>query len=67
MDPYDPAAEAPHELVSFTSCFHGRTMGALALTYKPQYKAPFYPMIGGTHNIPWLDFDAAASAIQKVR
>jgi acetylornithine/succinyldiaminopimelate/putrescine aminotransferase len=34
VDPYDASAEAPHELVSFTNCFHGRTMGALALTYK---------------------------------
>jgi hypothetical protein len=34
VDPYDATAEAPHELVSFTGSFHGRTMGALALTYK---------------------------------
>ncbi len=34
VDPYDANAQAPHELVSFTNCFHGRTMGALALTYK---------------------------------
>ena len=34
VDPYDAAAVAPYELVSFTSCFHGRTMGALTLTYK---------------------------------
>jgi len=30
----DPTATAPYETVSFTSSFHGRTMGALALTYK---------------------------------
>ena len=23
VDPYDPNASAPHEIVSFTSCFHG--------------------------------------------
>jgi hypothetical protein len=34
VDPYDASASAPHELVSFTNSFHGRTMGALALTYK---------------------------------
>ena len=34
VDPYDKGAEAPSELVSFTSSFHGRTLGALVLTYK---------------------------------
>lgn len=36
IDPYDAKATAPSELVSFTNCFHGRTMGALTLTYKEQ-------------------------------
>ena len=65
VDPYDPEATAPSELISFTSSFHGRTMGALALTYKQQYKTPFSPMIGGTHMVPWLDFDAVSQAVQK--
>lgn len=34
VDPYDKTAQAPSELVSFTSSFHGRTLGALVLTYK---------------------------------
>ena len=66
IDPYDAGKSAPSELVSFTNGFHGRTMGALALTYKQQYKTPFMPMIGGTSCVPWMDFDAAASAIKKV-
>jgi acetylornithine aminotransferase len=64
-DPYDEAQEAPYEIISFTSSFHGRTMGALALTYKKQYKTPFSPMIGGTSMVPWLDFDAIAQAVVK--
>ncbi len=47
IDPYDGNATAPSELVSFTSSFHGRTMGALALTYKEQYKTPFLPGLPG--------------------
>ena len=66
VDPYDPTAQAPSELVSFTSGFHGRTMGALALTYKDQYKTPFSPGLPGVHIIPWLDKEAAAKTIQKV-
>jgi len=65
IDPYDADATAPHEIISFTSSFHGRTMGALALTYKQQYKTPFAPMIGGTSMVKWLDFDAIAQAVQK--
>ena len=42
-------------------------MGALALTYKQQYKTPFSPMIGGAKMVKWLDFDAVAKAVQKVR
>lgn len=66
MDPYSKEATAPSELVSFTSGFHGRTMGALALTYKDQYKTPFAPNMPGCHIIPWLDVEAAEQTIQKV-
>ena len=40
VDPYDKNAQAPSELVSFTSSFHGRTLGALVLTYKVQPGLP---------------------------
>ena len=66
IDPYDKAAEAPHEVVSFTGSFHGRTLGALSLTYKDAYKTPFAPLIGGSLMAPYLDLDAAAAVIQKV-
>ena len=29
-----PISKPASEFISFTDCFHGRTMGALALTYK---------------------------------
>ncbi|GIL77713.1 hypothetical protein Vretimale_6691 [Volvox reticuliferus] len=65
VDPYDANAEAPYELVSFTSCFHGRTMGALALTYKEQYKTPFYPMMPGHRLAEYNNLDSAAAVIEK--
>ncbi|KAF8058943.1 WIN1 [Scenedesmus sp. PABB004] len=67
VDPYDPAASAPHELVSFTSCFHGRTMGALALTYKEAYKTPFLPVMPGAVLAEYNNLDSAAAAIVKGR
>ncbi|KAI8463298.1 MAG: acetylornithine aminotransferase [Monoraphidium minutum] len=65
VDPYDAAATAPYEIVSFTNCFHGRTMGALALTYKEQYKSPFLPVMPGHVLAEYNDLDSAASVIKK--
>jgi len=45
------AAGKPREkFVAFENAFHGRTMGALALTWKEGYKAPFQPIM------PSVDF-----------
>lgn len=69
IDPYDPVAAptAPSEIVSFTNAFHGRTMGALALTYKDQYKTPFQPVMPSTAMLPFGDLTAASQSIQKGR
>ena len=53
-------------MISFTGSFHGRTLGALALTYKEQYKTPFSPGLPGARMVPYMDLDAAAEVIQKV-
>lgn len=65
IDPYDASQDGPHEIVSFTNSFHGRTMGALALTYKEQYKTPFQPVMPGAVMSPYRDLEAAAKVIQK--
>ena len=33
------------ELVAFERAFHGRTMGALSLTWNEKYRAPFEPLV----------------------
>jgi acetylornithine/succinyldiaminopimelate/putrescine aminotransferase len=44
----DPdASAAKHEIVALRGGFHGRTMGALAATDRPSYRAPFRPLAGG--------------------
>lgn len=65
IDPYDGTKTAPHEIVSFTSCFHGRTMGALALTYKEQYKTPFLPVMPGSMLATYNDLESAKKVIVK--
>ncbi|MCB4208135.1 acetylornithine transaminase [Arthrobacter sp. UM1] len=51
------------EVVVFEGAFHGRTMGALALTSKEAYRAPFEPLPGGVRRIPYGDAEAARAAI----
>jgi acetylornithine aminotransferase len=43
--------------------FHGRTMGALALTHKPAYREPFEPLPAGVTHLPYGDLDALAAAL----
>ena len=45
-----PSSSAPspkHEILSFNSSFHGRTLGSLSATPNPKYQAPFSPLIPG--------------------
>jgi acetylornithine aminotransferase len=43
--------------------FHGRTMGALALTGQPAKAAPFQPLPGVVSHIPYGDASALAAAV----
>ncbi len=43
--------------------FHGRTMGALALTSKEAYRTPFEPLPGAVTFVPYGDADALAAAV----
>lgn len=39
------------KILAFEEAFHGRTMGALALTSKDKYRDPFAPMLSGVEHI----------------
>ncbi|MEU6646994.1 acetylornithine transaminase [Saccharomonospora sp. NPDC046836] len=43
--------------------FHGRTMGALALTGQPGKRAPFGPLVPGVQHIPYGDIAALEAAV----
>ena len=58
----DPA-DRPHHLVAAEGGFHGRTMGALALTSKEAYREPFEPLPGDVTFVPYGDADALAAAV----
>ncbi|HYB81513.1 MAG TPA: acetylornithine transaminase [Mycobacterium sp.] len=51
------------KLVAAQGAFHGRTMGALALTGQPSKQAPFEPLPGEVTHVPYGDTDALAAAV----
>ena len=50
-------------LVAAEAAFHGRTMGALALTHKHAYREPFAPLIASVTHVPLNDQAALRAAI----
>ncbi|WP_312008631.1 acetylornithine transaminase [Nocardioides alcanivorans] len=50
-------------LVATEGAFHGRTMGALALTAKAAYREPFEPLPGEVTFVPYDDAEALAAAV----
>lgn len=45
--------------------FHGRTMGALSVTHKPQYRDPFQPLIQNVEFVPYSDVEALKGVVNK--
>ncbi|MFI1018912.1 acetylornithine transaminase [Streptomyces sp. NPDC020965] len=50
-------------IVAVEGGFHGRTMGALALTGQPAKREPFLPLLPGVTHVPFGDVDALRAAV----
>jgi acetylornithine/succinyldiaminopimelate/putrescine aminotransferase len=50
-------------IISCQRAFHGRTFGALSVTWREHYRKPFEPLVPDVHFIPFNDLDAARRAI----
>ncbi len=50
-------------IVAMEGSFHGRTLGALALTATEKYRKPFEPLPGEVTFVPFGDADALASVL----
>jgi acetylornithine/N-succinyldiaminopimelate aminotransferase len=50
-------------IVSTVGAFHGRSMGALAITWKPAYRETFAPLPGDVTFVPYGDAEALAAAV----
>ncbi|MFD7025148.1 acetylornithine transaminase [Promicromonospora sukumoe] len=49
-------------VLALEGAFHGRSMGALALTAKAAYREPFEPLPGGVEHLPFGDLAALEAA-----
>ncbi|WP_427017080.1 acetylornithine transaminase [Pseudarthrobacter sp. P1] len=57
-----PARET---IVALEGAFHGRTMGALAMTAKQAYREQFEPLPGGVIHVPFNDIEALRAAVDS--
>ena len=53
------------KIIACEKAFHGRTMGALALTGQPDKRAPFEPMPPGVEFVPYGDIAALDAAVDE--
>jgi predicted acetylornithine/succinylornithine family transaminase len=52
-------------IISCQRAFHGRTFGALSVTWREHYRKPFEPLVPDVHFIPFNDLEAARQAIDE--
>lgn len=60
---YDRDGKSDHEIIAMGHSFHGRTMGALALTGNEHYQKPFGPMISGIKFAECNDLDSVKALV----
>ena len=53
------------KIISTEGAFHGRSMGALALTHNPKYRAPFEPLPGEVIFVPYGDVEELAAVVDE--
>jgi acetylornithine/succinyldiaminopimelate/putrescine aminotransferase len=52
-------------VIALDNSFHGRTMGALALTGQPKYRKDFEPMLAGVRFVPKDNIEALRAAMDE--
>jgi succinylornithine transaminase family protein len=60
---HDRHGPQKHEIVSFHSSFHGRTLFTVSVGGQPAYREGFGPTPGGITHLPFNDLDAVGDAI----
>lgn len=60
---YTKDGTTDHEIIALEHSFHGRTMGALAVTGNPKYREAFEPLIGNVKFGVMNDIDSVLSQV----
>lgn len=53
------------KFVAFERSYHGRTLGALSVSWREEWRRPFEPLLPEVEFVPFGDLDAAAAAIDE--
>ena len=53
------------KIVAFIGSFHGRTFGALSITWNPKYREPFKPLLPEVTFLPWNKVDYLEKGIDE--
>jgi len=53
------------KLVAMMRGFHGRTMGALSLTWNPKYRRGYEPLVPGVVHVPFGNVEKAKEAVDR--
>jgi len=59
---HNRGAEGKTRILALENSFHGRTLGALSVTYPPKYREPFAPLVPG---VEFVRFDDVADLEAK--
>lgn len=60
---YQKNRKTSYEIIAMNHSFHGRTLGALAVTGNPRYQEAFRPLIGGVKFAEFNDLDSVKAQI----
>jgi acetylornithine aminotransferase len=52
-----------HAIVGFSNAFHGRSLGALSIMDRPNYRDGFGPFLDGCSSLPFNDVDALTAGV----
>ncbi len=60
---YAQGQKERYRIIAFNHSFHGRTMGAVAMTGNPKYQEGFGPPLAGITHVPYGDVAAVSAAM----
>ncbi|MEM0231907.1 MAG: acetylornithine/succinylornithine family transaminase [Candidatus Methanomethylicaceae archaeon] len=53
------------KIIAMVNSFHGKTIGALSLTWNPKYREPFLPLLEGIKFAPYGNFEKLKTLIDE--